>query len=97
MDIGFHDQLVGSHMEVVENLVIDDLVVVGGKLCVAGHLVVSNEIARVVRLACVDGDLHVVNDVELVFASVDSLVADVNEVLLMKHYVQFVPRSEHVD
>ena len=47
--------------------------------CVAKHLVVS--------LACVDGDLHVVAHVELVFASVDSLVIDVNEDLLMKHYV----------
>ena len=65
MDIGFHDQLVGSDMEVVENLVIDDLIVVDGELCVVGHLVVSNEITGVARLACVYGDLHVVDDVEL--------------------------------
>ena len=82
-------------MEVVENLVIDDPVAVGGELCVVGHLVVRNEIVGVARLACVDGDLHVAHDVELVFAGVDSLVADVNEVLLMKHYVQFVLGSEH--
>ena len=74
-------------MEIAEHLVIDDLVVVGGELCVAEHLVVSNEIAGVVSLACVDVNLHVVADVELVFAGVDSLVADVDEGFLVKHYV----------
>ena len=48
-------------------------------------------------LECVDEDLHVFANVGFVATSVDSLVADVNEVLLMKHYVQFFPRSEHVD
>ena len=84
-------------MEIVEDLVIDDPIVVGGELCAAEHLVVSNEIAGVASLACVDVDLHVVADVELVFASVNSLVIDVDEDLLMKHYVQFVPRSEHAN
>ena len=64
MDIGFHYYLVGSDMEIVENLVMDDLVVVGDELCVAEHLVVSNEIASVVSLACVDGDLHITIDVD---------------------------------
>ena len=80
MDIGFHDQL-------VENLVVDDPIAVGGELCATEHLVWSNEIAGVASLACVDGDLHVVANVELVFAGVDSLVIDVDEDLLMKHYV----------
>ena len=90
MDIGFHDQL-------VEHLVIDDPVVGGGDLCTAEDFVVSNEIAGVVSLACVDGDLHVADDVELVFAGVDSRVIDVDEGLLMKHYIQFVLGNEHVD
>ena len=87
MDIGFHDQPIESDMEIAEHLVIDDPVVVGGELCAAEHLVVSNEISGVVSLACVDGDLHVVSSVELVFFGVDSLVIDVDEDLLMKHYV----------
>ena len=90
MNIGFHDQL-------VEHLVVDDLIAIGGKLCVAEHLVVSNEIAGVVSLACVDGNLHVVADVELVFAGVDLLVSDVDEGLLVKHYVQSILGSEHAD
>ena len=36
-------------------------------------------------------------DVELVFADVDSVVIDVDEDLLMKHYIQFVLGSEHAD
>ena len=88
MDIGFHDQL-------VEHLVMDDPIAVGGELCAIEHLVVSNEIASVVSLACVDGDLHVVADVELVLSGVDSLVIDVDEDLLMTHYVQFILGSEH--
>ena len=84
-------------MEIVEHLVVDDLVAIGGDLYVAEHLVVSNEIARVVILACVDGDLHVVADVEFVVAGMDSLVIDMDEDLLMKHYVQFVLGSEHSD
>ena len=90
MDIGFHDQF-------VENLVMDDMIAIGGELFVAKYLVVSNEIAGVEILACVDGDLHIADDVELVSASVDSLVIDVDEDFLMKHYVQFVLGSEHVD
>ena len=54
-------------MEIAEHLVMDDLVVFGDELCVAKHLVVRNEIAGVVSLACVDGNLHVDADVELVF------------------------------
>ena len=63
-------------MEIVEHLVIDDLGVVAGELCAIEHLVVSNEIAGVVSLACVDGNLHVVSDVELLFAVDDSDVFD---------------------
>ena len=65
----------------------DDLIAIGDELCATEHLVVSNEIASVVSLACVDGNLYVVADVELVFAGVDSLVADVDEGFLVKHYV----------
>ena len=57
----------------------DDLIAIGGELCATEHLVVSNEIVGVVRLACFDGDLHVADDVELVFAGVDSLVIDVDD------------------
>ena len=90
MDIDFHDQL-------VEHLVVDDLIAIGGELYVAENLVVSNDIAGVVSLACVDENIHVVADVELVFASVDSLVADVDEGFLVKHYVQSILGSEHAD
>ena len=34
---------------------------------------------------------------EFFVVGVDSLVVDVDEDLLMKHYVQFVPRSENLD
>ena len=78
-------------------MVIDDLIAIGGELCVIEHLVVRNEISGVVSLACVDGDLHVVANMELVFTNVDSLFIDVDEDLLMKHYIQFVPKSEHRD
>ena len=67
------------------------------KMKIVKHLVVSNEIIGVVSLACVDGNLYVVADVELVFAGVDSLVADVDEGFLVKHYVQSVLGSEHAD
>ena len=75
----------------------DDLVIVANDLYVTEHLVVSNEIAGVKSLACIDGDLHVVADAEFVLVGVDSLVADVDEGFLMKHYVQFVPGSDHDD
>ena len=88
-------------MEIAEHLVMDDPVAVGGELYVAEHLVVSNEIAG---LTCIDGGLHVGSnvefvaiDVKFVAAGVDSLVADVDEGLLLKHYVQFVLGCEHVD
>ena len=84
-------------MEIVENFVVDDLVVVGDELCVAEHLVVSNEISGVVSLACVDGDIHIATDMEFIVFGVDSLVVDVGESLLMKHYVQLVPGSKHAD
>ena len=45
----------------------------------------SNEIVGVVSLVCVDGDVHVVADVELVVADVGFVVVDVDEDLLMKH------------
>ena len=63
MEVGFHDQLVEFDMETAEHLIMDDLVAVGGELCIVEHLVVSNEI---VSLACIDGDLHVGADVEFV-------------------------------
>ena len=74
-------------MEIVERSVVDDLDGVGDELCVAEHLVVRNETAGVVILACIDGDLHIVADVEFVFVGVDSLVIDVDEGFLLKHYV----------
>ena len=40
---------------------------------------------------------NVATDVEFVVASVDSLVVDVDEDFLMKHYVQFVLGCENVD
>ena len=48
-------------------------------------------------MECVDGDLHVIANVELVFSDVDSLVIDVDGDFLMKHYIQFVLGSEHAD
>lgn len=95
MKCGFHDHLAESDMEIVEHLVVDNLVDVGGELHVVEHLFVRNEISSVMNLACVDGDLHITMDVEFVDASVDSLVVVVDEDFLMKHYVQFFPRSEH--
>lgn len=92
---------IGGDLYVAEHLVVDDPVVVGGELCIAEHFIVSNEI---IGLAYIDGDLHAGADVEFVVANVgfvaigvDSLVADVNEVLLMKHYVQFILGGEHAN
>ena len=65
----------------------DDPVVVGGDLYVVENLIVSNEISDVMILACVDGDLHVDADVEFLVADVDSIVTNVDEVFVMKHYV----------
>ena len=91
-------------MEIAENLVMDDPIAVGDEFCVAKHVVVRNDIARVVILACVDRDLHisidvyfVATDVEFVFAGVDSLVSNVDKGLLLKHYVQFVLGCEHAN
>ena len=97
MDIRFHDQLVGFNMEIIEHLFMDDPIVVGDELYVAKHLFVSNQITSVVSLACVDGDLHVASNVEFIVASVDSLFDEVDEDLLLKHYVQFFLGCEHVD
>ncbi len=97
IQICFHDQLVESGIEIVEHLVLDDLVAISGALYVVDHLVVSNDIVGVVSLACIDGDLHIIANVEFVVASVDSLVVDLDEGLLLKHYVQFVLGCEHVD
>ena len=92
---------VGGDLNVVEHLAMDDPVAIGGELCIAEPLVVSNEIAG---LVCIDGDLHVGADVEIFVVdmgffptTVDSLVANVDERLLLKHYVQFVPGSEYAD
>ena len=94
IEVDFHDHLARSDMEIVEHLVVADLVFVGDELYVAEHLFVRNEILVVVSLACVDGYLHIAidmnffaTDVEFVVAGVDSLVADVDEGLLKKHYV----------
>ena len=57
----------------------------------------SNEIDGVVSLESVDGDLHVVANMEFFVAGVDSLVVDVDEDFLMKHYIQFILGSEHDD
>ena len=84
-------------MEIVEHLVVDDLVVVRGDLYVTKHLVVSNEIVDVVSLACVGRDLHVAVDGRFIVVGMDSLVVDVDEGLLLKHYVQFVLGREYVD
>ena len=83
-------------MEIVEHLVMDDLVAIGDELCVVENLLVRNKIFGVESLAYVVEELHISIDMEFFVASVDSLVADVDEDLLMKHYVQFVPGSEHV-
>ena len=74
-------------MEIAKNLVMDDLVVVGDELCIAKHLVVKNESVGIVILACFDEDLHVSTDMKFFTIGVDSLVAHVDEVLLLKHYV----------
>lgn len=87
MDIVFYDQSVGSYIEIIEHLIMDDPVAIGGELCVVEHLFVSNEIASVVSLACVDGDLYITADVEFIVPRVDSLVIDVDEGLMMKLYV----------
>ena len=97
IEVGFHVQLAESDMEIVEHLVMDDLVAVGDKLCIVENLVVSNEITGDVSLACFYGNLHVSIDVKFVVVGVDSLVADVEEDLLMKHYVQFVLGCEHAN
>ena len=47
IEVGFHDQSFGSDMETIENLVMDDLVSIGGELYVVEHLVVRNEIVSV--------------------------------------------------
>ena len=111
LSVGFHDQSVGSNMEIVEHLVVDDPVVVGSDLYVAENLVMDD-------LVAVGGDLYVVEhlvvsnemigvdnlayvDGDLHITTdmefVDSLVVDVDEDFLMKNYVQFVLGSEHVD
>ena len=90
MEIGFHDEL-------IEHLDMDDPISIGGELCIVENLVVSYEIAGVVSLTCFDGDPHVANDVEFFFVGVDSLVIDVDEDFLMKHYVQFFLGSENAD
>ena len=43
------------------------------------------------------GLTDVLMDVKYVFADLDSLVIDVDGDFLMKHYIQFVLGSEHVD
>ena len=75
----------------------DDPIAIGGELCAAEYLVVSNEIAGITSLACVDGFLHIATNVEFFTTSVDSLIVDVDEDFLMKHYVQFVLGSKHAD
>ena len=102
IEVGFHDQLVESDMDIAEHLVMDDLVTIGDELCGGEHLVVSNEIASIEILAYVSEELHiasdmdfVASDVEFVVASVDSLIVDMDEGLLLNHYVQFVLGCDH--
>ena len=53
---------------------------------------------KIVVLTCnCKGLTNGLMDVELVFTGVDLLVIDVDEALLMMHYVQFVLGSEHAD
>ena len=63
-----------------------DPIAIGGDLYVIENFFVRNDIFVVVSLACVNGYLHIIVDVEFV-SSVDSLVGDVDEDLLMKNYV----------
>ena len=91
-------------MEIVENLIVDDLIAIGCELSITENLFVSNETTGVESLEYVAKELHIVVDMEFVviyvdfFAiGVDSLVVDVDEGLLVNHYVQFVLGSEHVD
>jgi len=73
-------------MDIVEHLVMDDLVVVGDKLCVSEHLVVSNEIAGIESLAYLFEELHIATDVDLVLdihvviidVGLDTLVVDMD-------------------
>ncbi len=62
MEIGFHDQLDGSDMEIAKHLVMDNQVVFGDELHVVDHLVVSNEIVEDLHM---DGDLHMVVEMDL--------------------------------
>ena len=87
MDIGFHDQSIDSDMEIVEHLVVDDPIIVGVELCVVENIFVSNDIAGIVSLTCVDGNLDIFSDVEFIFSGMYSLDIDVDEDFLMKHYV----------
>ena len=73
-------------MEIAKHLVMDDLVSIGDELCVVENLVVSNEMVGVESLAYVAKDFFT-TDVELFVAGVYSPVVDVDEDLLMKHYV----------
>ena len=58
----------------------------------------KNEIAGVESLAYVFANVEfVATDVELGDVGVDSLVVDVDEGLLLKHYIQFVLGCENVD
>ena len=72
-EVGFHNQLAKSDMEIAEHLVMDDPITVGGELCIIEHLVVSNEISGFLSFSCVIRDLDI--------------IADVDEGLLMKYYV----------
>ena len=76
VEFSFHDQSIRSDMEIIEHLVMDDLLVVGNELCIAKHLVVSNEITDVVSLACVLGDLHVTTNMGFVSINVEVVVAE---------------------
>lgn len=96
IEVGFYVQLVGLDMEITKHLVVDDLVVFGGELYVVEHLIESNVIVGVVSLAYVAKGLHMDAYRDFVATGMDSLVVHVDEDLLMKHYLQFIPRSEHV-
>ena len=76
-----------SDTKIAKHLVVDDLVTIGDVLYVVEDLVMSSEIAGVLSLGCVDGDLHVSIDVDFIVVGVDSLVVDVDDGFLMKPYV----------
>ena len=71
LDIDFNDQLVGSDMEIVEHLVMDDPIAIGGDFYVLEHLVMRNDNFGVEFLSCIDGDLHIAANMNIFAIGVD--------------------------